>query len=103
MDAKFLDTVASAQRQHRHFSKTKTGFVVKHYAGDVEYDASGFAESNRDELRADLLDALLTTGDADIAQLYAEDVAERERLAEELAAGSRRGGSGAVKLTRASD
>lgn len=77
IDAKFLDTVASCHSSHPHFTKTKLGFLVKHYAGDVEYRAIGFAEANRDELRADLLDVLLES--RSLATLYAEEQDNRRQ------------------------
>jgi len=91
IDETFRGDVAAAQQRHRHFGPTKTGFLIKHYAGPVEYDASGFAEANRDELRKDLTQVLLASSDASLRSLYeADDAARREREA----SGGRRGGAG---------
>uniref|UniRef100_A0A7S3NLZ4 Myosin motor domain-containing protein n=1 Tax=Aureoumbra lagunensis TaxID=44058 RepID=A0A7S3NLZ4_9STRA len=89
IDAKFLDTVASCHSSHRHFIKTKQGFTIKHYAGDVEYNSSGFAESNRDELRSDLLDVILASSDTSLVALYNDDVQARDLAAQAEAAGQR--------------
>ena len=40
---------------HKHFHKVSGGFVVKHYAGDVGYNVSGFGDSNKDALDKDLI------------------------------------------------
>ncbi|KAJ1455086.1 P-loop containing nucleoside triphosphate hydrolase protein [Pelagophyceae sp. CCMP2097] len=99
VDAKFLDTVASCHGSHAHFAKTKQGFVVKHYAGDVEYDAGGFAQSNRDELRAELLDVMLASGDASIRALYSDDAALRDAALADKAAGGRGKAGGGSSMT----
>ncbi|KAH8095201.1 hypothetical protein JL720_2480 [Aureococcus anophagefferens] len=106
VDAKFQDTVCSCQQSHRHFAKAKRGFVVKHYvpasffalAGDVTYDVNGFAESNRDELRGDLLALLLASGDGAVRELY-EDEAEARARAKEDADRGRGGRKGAAGPT----
>uniref|UniRef100_A0A7S2JLY7 Myosin motor domain-containing protein n=1 Tax=Cyanoptyche gloeocystis TaxID=77922 RepID=A0A7S2JLY7_9EUKA len=40
------------------------GFVVKHFAGDVLYNSSGFLDKNNDSLHPDLLDLLRASDDA---------------------------------------
>ena len=92
IDDAFRGDACSAQQRHRHFQPAKTGFVVKHYAGDVAYDTAGFAEANRDELRKDLTEILLASSDAGLRRLYAADAeARRQREADPR---SRKGGSG---------
>mmetsp|Transcript_23192 Transcript_23192/g.71334 ORF Transcript_23192/g.71334 Transcript_23192/m.71334 type:complete len:942 (+) Transcript_23192:1805-4630(+) len=91
IDATFRSDVAASQQQHRHFRPSKTGFVVQHYAGDVSYDTHGFAESNRDELRNDLFEILVSSSDSSLTALYAEDQRERN---ERQSRPGKRGGSG---------
>ena len=38
-----------------------TSFIVKHYAGEVEYQTTSFLEKNRDTITDSLIDALKTT------------------------------------------
>jgi hypothetical protein len=38
--------------------KNEMAFMVRHYAGEVDYDGEGFLEKNRDTLNADLLELL---------------------------------------------
>ncbi|KAH8068346.1 hypothetical protein JL721_6925 [Aureococcus anophagefferens] len=99
VDAKFQDTVCSCQQSHRHFAKAKRGFVVKHYAGDVTYDVNGFAESNRDELRGDLLALLLASGDGAVRELYEDEAEARARAKEDADRGGRGGRKGAAGPT----
>ena len=67
----------SAKIKHTRFSQ---GFVVKHYAGDVEYSTEGWLEKNKDPIN-DAVAKLLSSSDVpSIATLFAE-------YAEEAAAG----------------
>jgi myosin heavy subunit len=38
-------------------------FIIKHYAGEVEYDTYGFLEKNRDTLTDDLIEVHSTNID----------------------------------------
>lgn len=44
VDAKFLDKATMFCSENLHFYRKGTGFTVKHYAGDVTYEAEGFTE-----------------------------------------------------------
>lgn len=52
-DSTFLDKLESNLKSHPHFertkekSKTHEQFVVKHYAGQVQYAANGFLDKNK--------------------------------------------------------
>eukprot|EP00941_MAST-03F_sp_MAST-3F-sp1_P001713 g1713.t1 len=54
VDGKFLDKLRSFQSKHKHFTARGQNFVVKHYAGDVEYTVQGFCTANKDSLADDL-------------------------------------------------
>lgn len=49
-------------------------FSLRHYAGHVEYDAAGFVEKNRDELRTELTALLLASSSAFVRELAASIV-----------------------------
>ena len=67
----------SAKIKHTRFSQ---GFVVKHYAGDVEYSTEGWLEKNKDPIN-DAVAKLLSASEVPaVASLFAE-------YAEEAAAG----------------
>jgi len=64
LDKGFCDNLSKAIGNHKHYrnvSGSKPGFVIKHYAGDVNYDCNGFGESNRDVLDNDLILLLQST------------------------------------------
>jgi myosin I len=47
-----------SKTNHKHFASNATGFLIKHYAGDVDYNINGFCEKNRDVLFQDLIDLM---------------------------------------------
>ena len=44
--------------KNKHFSLRGDHFVVKHYAGDVSYEAIGMIEKNKDQLSTDVIDCM---------------------------------------------
>ena len=55
-DDKFLQKCINALSSHAHFSAAGVGrFLIKHYAGDVQYDSEGFCDKNKDVLFDDLI------------------------------------------------
>jgi myosin-1 len=71
VDGKFLDKLKSFHSKHRHFMGRSGKFVVKHYAGDVEYTVEGFCVANKDALRNDLSTLLQASDHGLIAQAFA--------------------------------
>jgi myosin-5 len=65
--------------------KSDVEFGIRHYAGDVMYDASGFVTKNQDTLPTDLMDCAMTSTNQIIAQEIANTGA---------ASGSAGGGGG---------
>nr|CCC90215.1 putative myosin IB heavy chain [Trypanosoma congolense IL3000] len=57
-DIKMLDKLDAVHAGNCHFNRTERGFFVKHYAGDVHYDAQGFTNRNKDTLSPDLIGLL---------------------------------------------
>ena len=45
-------------------------FKITHYAGEVEYDANGFLDKNRDKLSADVVHCLVNSKDKLLAMLF---------------------------------
>ena len=73
-DGTFVDSLDRVQGNHPHFTKTRTGFTIKHYAGDVTYTVQGFCNANKDTLFQDL-QVLAQSSTNDFARsLYPEPV-----------------------------
>jgi myosin heavy subunit len=77
-DKTFLGKIFEQHKKNRVFKsvlKNPNHFVVRHYAGDVIYDAIGFLEKNRDTLNPDLMEMLFTSTAPLINELFNEKVA----------------------------
>eukprot|EP00462_Mataza_sp_D1_P023215 CAMPEP_0175129960 /NCGR_PEP_ID=MMETSP0087-20121206/5753_1 /TAXON_ID=136419 /ORGANISM="Unknown Unknown, Strain D1" /LENGTH=1504 /DNA_ID=CAMNT_0016412149 /DNA_START=25 /DNA_END=4539 /DNA_ORIENTATION=- len=75
-DTTFLGKLNEHQAKNPVYKKVMrqpTNFVIKHYAGDVEYDTFGFLEKNRDTLTTDLLEMLYTSTSPYIQALFPSD------------------------------
>jgi len=60
-DKTFVDRLHQTHRANALYAEVRraaSNFIVKHYAGDVEYDSTGFLEKNRDSLSADFIELL---------------------------------------------
>jgi len=63
LDNKMLRAAVQVHSNHPHFSSNKEkSFVIKHYAGDVEYQLGSFGETNKDALGNDLIELMRTSG-----------------------------------------
>ncbi|KAH1174526.1 hypothetical protein KIL84_008517 [Mauremys mutica] len=59
-----------------HFQKPKMSteaFIVRHFAGKVEYQCSGFLEKNQDTVHAELIGLLRASKSALLAELFPEE------------------------------
>ena len=69
-----LDKLHKQHSNHPHYIKPKSqarrAFGIKHFAGDVYYDADEFLEKNRDTFSADLFDLLHSTKSKFLLQLF---------------------------------
>ncbi|CAJ1014094.1 putative Myosin head (motor domain) [Leishmania utingensis] len=57
-DRKLLDKLDMVYSSHPNFLRSERGFIIKHYAGDVEYSTDGFVGRNKDRLGADVVEVL---------------------------------------------
>ena len=83
VDAKMVDKMDQCCGTHAHFNRTEWGFIVRHYAGVVEYNRTGFVAKNKDTLTTDLMEVVVTCAQPLMLKLFAP---EREEVEEALAA-----------------
>lgn len=63
VDKMLLQKMQKSFTGHKHFNSNTSGFLINHYAGDVEYNIDGFCEKNRDVLFQDLIDLMKTSSE----------------------------------------
>eukprot|EP01130_Rhizamoeba_saxonica_P005235 TRINITY_DN209_c0_g1_i1.p1 TRINITY_DN209_c0_g1~~TRINITY_DN209_c0_g1_i1.p1 ORF type:complete len:1059 (-),score=289.97 TRINITY_DN209_c0_g1_i1:43-3219(-) len=78
-DEKFLQKSQEQHAGHNHFSGRGDTFVIKHYAGDVEYSIHGMLGKNRDTLFNDLIDLCQCTNSTIIPSMFPEDTRSKKR------------------------
>ena len=57
-DSSWIQKLYKQHLKKQHFSKprlSQTAFIVHHFADDVEYEANGFVEKNRDTVNQEHL------------------------------------------------
>ncbi|RNC59121.1 putative myosin IB heavy chain [Trypanosoma cruzi] len=74
-DIKMLDKLDAVHTGNPHFNRTERGFRIKHYAGDVYYNAEGFTTRNKDLLGADIALVLGTSSNQFLLKILAESIA----------------------------
>ncbi len=65
VDNQLLQKLKQTFSSNPHFSNNSDGFIIKHYAGDVDYKIDGFCEKNRDVLFQDLIDMMKNSSEFD--------------------------------------
>jgi len=94
LDEKFIAKAAENQSGHPHFVPISGsgghGFIVKHYAGEVEYDARGFSVKNRDSLFPDIVDVLRSSKTKLVKLLFEEEKPAEESQPSPSPAGRKR-------------
>lgn len=60
-------------------SRLKQGFVLTHYAADVEYSTEGWLDKNKDPLNANVIELLVESSDAHVRELFQEEAKEAAR------------------------
>lgn len=73
-DDKFLAKLGEHHSQHAHFQMggRANSFIIKHYAGDVEYNTMGMVDKNKDTLYNDLINLAQATASPLLPQLFPE-------------------------------
>ncbi|EGG13950.1 myosin IB [Cavenderia fasciculata] len=78
-DQKFLEKMAGVYDGHLHWRCMTGAFAVKHYAGEVTYEAEGFSDKNKDTLFFDLIEAIQTSKMAFLTSLFPEDTGSLQK------------------------
>ncbi|KAI8789436.1 unconventional myosin-Ie-like isoform X1 [Biomphalaria glabrata] len=71
-DDKLLEKLQGQAALNKHYTACGTGFIIHHYAGQVEYCADGFCERNRDVLFTDLVLLMQSSHHPFIVSLFPE-------------------------------
>jgi myosin-1 len=69
-DEKFLQKAEGLHGSHQHFRGFTGAFAIKHYAGDVAYDAQGFTDKNKDQLFQECIDCMRCSKNQYITRLF---------------------------------
>ena len=91
VDRKFLETCKQIHGAHPHYRGVPDAFIVKHYAGEVQYSAGKLGEANKDALDNDLLKIVKASSDKLLQHLFRKVEVVVAPVAED---GSGIGGSG---------
>ncbi|XP_059157051.1 unconventional myosin-Ie-like isoform X2 [Physella acuta] len=73
-DEKLLEKLQGQSATNKHYQGCSVGFIIHHYAGQVEYYADGFCERNRDVLFSDLVLLMQSSRNQFIVSLFPEVV-----------------------------
>eukprot|EP01061_Rhynchopus_euleeides_P014560 TRINITY_DN2519_c1_g2_i4.p1 TRINITY_DN2519_c1_g2~~TRINITY_DN2519_c1_g2_i4.p1 ORF type:complete len:1244 (+),score=600.21 TRINITY_DN2519_c1_g2_i4:390-3734(+) len=74
-DIKMLETFVQGHPKHAHFNRMDTGFMIRHYAGNVVYSSYGFTQKNKDSLPKDLV-RVITSSDMKLLLKFFSEEAE---------------------------
>jgi len=66
--------LGSSVGNHKHFECWTRGFTIHHYAGKVNYEATGFCDRNRDIFFNDLIELMQSSENAFIRNLFPDVV-----------------------------
>lgn len=81
-DVTFVSKVVDAFGDHPNIEKSKFNqmlFTIRHYAGDVAYNGTGFLEKNKDTLPTDMAQLLQGSSSKVIAGIFTAEPAPAER------------------------
>jgi myosin heavy subunit len=103
-DATFLAKLHEAHDgRHPKYRRPRVGkevnFSIVHYAGEVEYDTTGWLEKNRDPLQLDLELTIKASKDTKLAEIFSSYSMNPEVPGSKGSQSARRGGTGAAFIT----
>lgn len=75
-DKHLVGKLSGIHASHAHFISNSKGFVVKHYAGDVNYDCLDFADKNKDTLTRDIINVIITSTAPLVKVLFEDNILE---------------------------
>jgi myosin I len=79
-DGKFQQKLGELFTSHPHLhARGVQEFIIKHYAGDVSYNVSGFTEKNNDDLFDTLIETMQFSKIAFFASLFPENVSSKNK------------------------
>lgn len=78
LDSKFVEKARGYFSGHLHFRTYDGGFEVKHYAGEVAYNATGFCDRNKDSITNDLIDAIQSSSNRLLVSFFPEDTTQKQ-------------------------
>jgi small GTP-binding protein len=89
-DQGFCNKLIKQHKGHRRFDEIKTKpswFVIKHFAGPVQYCSDGFLDKNKDQLSNDIIECMAGSSIEFISKLLYSDVKYTEVLQKEASSG----------------
>ena len=69
----------NALSSNPHFQPRQGQFIVKHYAGDVNYAVEGMTDKNKDQLLKDLLNLVAGSNNAFVRSLFPDEVNQDDK------------------------
>jgi myosin heavy subunit len=89
-DSGFCNKLIKKYKGHRRFDEIRTKptwFVIKHFAGPVQYATEGFLDKNKDQLNTDIIDVMASSSEPLLAKLFVEDAKYAKKPVEEAPSG----------------
>jgi len=65
--------------QNPHFESRQGHFIIKHYAGDVNYQVGGMTDKNKDQLLKDLLNLVSESSNSFLHELFPHEVNQDDK------------------------
>ncbi|KAG8223286.1 hypothetical protein J437_LFUL001563 [Ladona fulva] len=82
-DQSWADKLFERCAKSKHFSKprfSKSAFLIRHFADDVQYESAGFLEKNRDTVVEEQIEVLRTGQNKLLAKLFGDEMPEKQKL-----------------------
>lgn len=78
-DLKFMEKMSGPFGSHLHWKGFTSAFQIKHYAGEVNYEAEGFCDKNKDTLFFDLIETMQCSSSQFIIDLFPENTGQLQK------------------------